>query len=217
MKKLWFLSALIVGVSAFLIVLLQFDGQQDTYRRVAGDEPSAKHSILETFSLSQAQATAPVAEEAAEALPSTEPAITDKPAPAPSKAAPPKPKPPAAPTCTGDFAAEFLCLLNNYRVSQGKGRLSYNMDMGKVALGHSQWMADTDTFSHFDKNGGRFINRCAAAGVKCRAENLAMNASSAQNLFDMWKASPSHNANLLGPYTKIGMAVAGSYITALFN
>lgn len=124
---------------------------------------------------------------------------------------------PAAPSCSGGFATEFICLLNQYRSSKGLGSLSYSSSISAVALAHSIWMNTTGTFSHVDANGGRMVDRCAAAGTVCRAENLAKGATSPQQLLDMWKASSGHNANLLGPYKVIGIGISGVYITADFN
>lgn len=129
----------------------------------------------------------------------------------------PKPAPAPAPSCSGSFSQEFLCLLNQYRASQGKGRLSYSSSLSSVALSYSSWMNSTGSFSHVGPNGERAWDRCAAAGTSCLAENLALGATSAQNLFNMWKNSAGHNANLLGSYSTIGLGVSGSYTTALFN
>jgi uncharacterized protein YkwD len=151
--------------------------------------------------------------------PTPRPAPTPVETPAPAKAPAPKAetKPMAQESCSGALTQHFLCLLNNYRASQGKGKLSYNSGLAQVALGHSSWMAATGTFSHTGENGSRLNTRCQAAGITCRAENLAKNIGSAQALFDMWKNSPGHNANLLGPYTTIGIGISGEYTTALFN
>ncbi len=128
----------------------------------------------------------------------------------------PAPAPTVTTTCTGGYATEFLCLLNQYRVSQGKGKLSYDSALSSVALAHSSWMLATGTFSHTSEDGSTLDTRCATANVSCRAENLAMGAGSAENLLRMWKNSLGHNTNLLGPYTTIGLGIASSYTTAVF-
>jgi uncharacterized protein YkwD len=130
----------------------------------------------------------------------------------------PKTAAPTTPSCSGGFTTQFVCLLNQYRSSKGLSKLSYNSSLASVALTYSTWMNQTGTFSHTGENGTRFTDRCAAAGVKCYGENLAQGARSAQNLLDMWKASASHNANLLRDgYTAIGLGTSGSYTTALFQ
>ncbi len=124
----------------------------------------------------------------------------------------------AAPTsCGGGYSAEFLCLLNQYRASQGKGRLTASSGLASVAAKYSNVMLSSGNFAHIGPDGLHFYDRCKAEGIVCRAENLSMGAGSAQNLLTLWKNSPGHNANLLGPYTTFGLGVAGIYATALFN
>jgi uncharacterized protein YkwD len=140
-----------------------------------------------------------------------------KPAPRPKPASLPTPAPTTQACASGSFSEQFLCLLNAYRQSQGKGQLAGSNSLSQVAFDHSAWMAATGTFSHTGPNGDRLGDRCGLAGIACRAENLAHNAKSAQHLLDMWTASPSHNKNLLGNYTAVGMGISGSYITLLLN
>jgi uncharacterized protein YkwD len=149
-------------------------------------------------------------------------ASPSKPAPSPlpaaAKPAAPKTQPKVAtPACAGAFVDKFLCLLNQYRASKGKGRLSGNSNLSKVALAHSTWMTATGIFSHTGINGSRLGDRCRTAGITCHAENLAYNIYDPQELLNMWIASPSHNANLLGNYTTVGLGISGSYITMLLN
>lgn len=141
-------------------------------------------------------------------------ASTTTTAPAPA----PKPAPlPVTTTCSGSVASQFVCLLNQYRAEKGLGKVSLNSALSEVARGHSAWMNETGIFSHTGINGTRLADRCKAAGITCRAENLAEGLYTAQALLDGWKASAGHNKNLLGPYSLIGFAQVGSYVTTLFN
>lgn len=115
------------------------------------------------------------------------------------------------------FTGHFLCLLNEYRNSQGLNSLSYNSAMNIAAQGHSDWMDANTTFSHTGANNSNMSDRCIAAGTSCDAENLASGASSPENLLNMWKNSPIHNENLLGSHTLLGFGVAGKYITVVFQ
>lgn len=124
---------------------------------------------------------------------------------------------PSSSSCSGRMAEEFLCLLNQYRDSKGKTKLGSSSALSSVALGHSTWMSNSGSFSHVGVNGSRLNERCSVAGITCRAENLAHNIGSAQQLLDLWKVSPSHNANLLGAYSTLGYGSYNSYITILFN
>lgn len=136
------------------------------------------------------------------------------PQPTPTK---PLPSPTPLPSCAGNLSQKFLCLLNEYRVKKGLGKVTLNNSLSQVALGHSTWMNETGTFSHTGVNGSRLTDRCAAAGIRCLAENLAEGIYSADELLSSWSANPSHNKNLLGPYTTIGFGVSGEYVTLLLN
>lgn len=120
-------------------------------------------------------------------------------------------------TCSGALAQAFLCLLNQYRSQKGLGKISYDTTLNQVAFNHSDWMNTTGTFSHTGINGSRMIDRCAAVGTICLAENLAENILDSQKLLNSWKANPGHNKNLLGPYSKAGFGVSGPYVTLIFD
>ena len=129
----------------------------------------------------------------------------------------PAPPAPAEPTCSGDMAQKFLCLLNDYRAQHGLGKVGMNTTLSQVALAHSTWMNQTGTFSHTGLNSSRLTERCQAASTTCLAENLAHKISSPEELLSSWSANAGHNQNLLGPYSLIGFGAAGSYITLLFR
>ncbi len=152
--------------------------------------------------------------------------VTPKPKPAPKVQLAPKPAPKAntntstnssASCTTGAFADQFLCLINNHRKAGGKNALKYSSAINAAATNHSKWMSETGEFSHTGENGSTFVERCAAEGVYCDAENIAWGFTSAKNLFDMWKNSPGHNANMLGNHTLLGLGVAGKYATTDFQ
>ena len=115
------------------------------------------------------------------------------------------------------FQEKFLCLLNNYRITQEKNTLSYNSSLGNAALGHSSWMNTTGTFSHTGESGSAFDERCVQAGTTCDAEILAHGFGSAQELFTTWQNSSQHNAIMLGSHTFLGLGTASNYATAVFQ
>lgn len=120
--------------------------------------------------------------------------------------------------CTqSDFDAKFLCLINSYRLSKGKAALTTDPTLTAVALKYSAYMESANFFSHVAPDGTHYFERCAALGTTCHGENLAKGFNSAQNLFDMWRNSPSHNQNMLGPYTKIGLGISDKYATTEFQ
>jgi uncharacterized protein YkwD len=122
------------------------------------------------------------------------------------------------PSCTqSDFNSKFLCLINNYRAENGKGALKYDSTLNAVAAKYSAYMNSANFFSHVAPDGTHYYERCEAMQTTCHAENLAKGFLSAQNLFDMWRSSASHNKNMLGNYTTIGLGISGQYATNVFR
>lgn len=119
--------------------------------------------------------------------------------------------------CGGDLTKLFICLLNEYRAKNNLSKVTLDQSLTEVAIAHSEWMNSTGIFSHTGVNETKFYDRCANAGVTCRAENLADGILDAKKLLNSWQANPGHNKNLLGPYSKIGFGISGPYITLLFN
>ena len=106
----------------------------------------------------------------------------------------------------------FVTLINAYRVANGLNALAIEPTLQDSAGWMSKDMADGNYFSHTDSLGRDPFQRMAAFGYGYNTwmgENLAAGASSAQVAFDLWKGSPGHNANMLGPnYSVIGVARA---------
>jgi len=122
------------------------------------------------------------------------------------------------PSCAlGDFDAQFLCLLNRYRQSLGKNPLAYDSALINVAQAYSDSMNTTKVFAHTAPDGSNFTIRCERQNTTCYGEILAYYFTSAQNLFDLWKNSPPHNAIMTGDYQSFGLATAGPYATGLFR
>jgi uncharacterized protein YkwD len=135
-------------------------------------------------------------------------------APAPIKSVAPKPV-----SCPKDnFQNEFMCLLNNYRASNGKARLAYDTNLQRAAQYYSNYMSQHKSPLSHTADGNLFYQRCELNGTTCRGENIAWNFNtSPQALFDAWRNSPGHNANMLGNYTSTGLALSGAYATNLFR
>lgn len=119
--------------------------------------------------------------------------------------------------CSGSFSSELLCEVNNYRKRHGLNSLTLKSSLTQVAQDYTSWMNETNTFSHTGIIGSNFSERCANAGITCRAENLAEGYPSAQAVVNAWKLNPGHNKNLLGPYTTAGIGIDNKYIAILFN
>ena len=103
----------------------------------------------------------------------------------------------------------FLGLINQYRANNGLGSLAGSTSLSRAAAWMSRDLGVNAYFSHTDSLGrspsARVMNCDYPAGA---GENIAGGTawSSAQAVFDGWKASPGHNANMLtGSYRVIGI------------
>ncbi len=111
----------------------------------------------------------------------------------------------------------FLTLINTYRSQNGLGALTISTNLNRGSAWMTEDLAVNNYFAHTDSLGRSAYQRAIDCGYPSGAgENLAAGGawSSAQAAFDAWKASPGHNANMLGQYYRqIGIAryyLAGS-------
>jgi uncharacterized repeat protein (TIGR02543 family) len=108
--------------------------------------------------------------------------------------------------------SDFLALINQYRQANGKAPLKISGALTTAAQLHSQDMADRNYFNHTSLDGRTFVDRIRAAGYAYNTyigENIAAGYFAAQGVFDGWKSSPGHNANMLNPnYVVIGIGIA---------
>ena len=111
---------------------------------------------------------------------------------------------------------QFLQLINEYRQENGAGPLILSDTLAVAAEHHSKDMADYDFFAHntaassYYPAGSKPWDRMAAEGYDyntIRGENLATGTETAEEAFEAWRESPSHNAAMLdGRYRVIGIA-----------
>ena len=105
----------------------------------------------------------------------------------------------------------FLTLINSYRAQNGKGALTASVNLNRAASWHDHDMATKNYFSHTDSLGrssNTRMKQCDAT-VPGSGENIAAGTyrDTAQEVFDAWKASSGHNANMLnGSFKQIGIA-----------
>ncbi len=122
-------------------------------------------------------------------------------------------------TCLNTQEKQFLTLINNYRASKGLKALRASKSLNIASFTHSKDMATRRYFSHTTKSplpvgqsGSSFTNRMSDAGYTYstyKGENIAAGQSTAQAVFNAWKASSGHNANMLNAkYTVIGIGLA---------
>ena len=105
------------------------------------------------------------------------------------------------------FEQQFLGLLNQYRADKGLQPLDLNSQLTAAADWMSNDMGAKNYFSHYDSLGRSPGQRATAFGYTGGVgENIAAGYTSAQSVFDAWKGSPGHNANMLGSsYRVIGV------------
>ncbi len=103
----------------------------------------------------------------------------------------------------------LLSLINQYRQSRGKPALTMHAGVTRAAAWFSRDMATLSYFpyNHVDSNGRSLSQRLSWCGVTYSnwAENIYAGSAEAQRVFDAWRASPGHDANLL----RDGVTAAG--------
>src|SRR4029079_334542 len=103
---------------------------------------------------------------------------------------------------------------NNYRAANSLAPLKVSYTLSRASAWKSKDMATNAYFAHDDLSR-TWVQRVRDCGYGFNAyigENIAAGYPNAQAVFDGWKASPGHNANMLGAnYTAIGI---GKYVLA---
>jgi uncharacterized protein YkwD len=118
--------------------------------------------------------------------------------------------------CTVDATLDaqekaFLTLINDYRVQNGRMPLTPSFKLSRAAQWKSNDMGVNAYFAHDDPSR-TWVQRIRDCGYGYNAwlgENIAAGYSTAQTVFEGWRNSPGHNANMLGEnYTAIGIGRA---------
>jgi uncharacterized protein YkwD len=94
-------------------------------------------------------------------------------------------------------------LISQYRATHGLGAVTVDARLNQAAEHQARAVAQTGILSH-----GEFTSRMAAHGIRgYRAENLAAGSDNVDEVIARWKASPSHNQNMLLPQVvHVGLA-----------
>jgi uncharacterized protein YkwD len=120
-------------------------------------------------------------------------------------------------TYAKSYRQQLTALINQYRQGNGLAPLALDPCISNAAQAHSEWMNTTNTFNHIGNGGSTPQSRCQQAGCSCHAENIYNGIDQPSGAFQAWKASPGHNAAMLGAFSKIGIGVCGGWITADFD
>lgn len=100
--------------------------------------------------------------------------------------------------------ARALGTLNAYRKSNRRNAVTGDARLGKAALDHSVAMAKSGRLNH-----NRFRARLRSHGIAgAAAENVAMGQTNVAAVMASWQNSRGHRRNMLGKFTRVGIAVA---------
>ncbi len=110
--------------------------------------------------------------------------------------------------------SEVECLVNRDRKSQGLPPLADNAKLDRAAQSHTDWMANSQTFSHdgWDKE----ISKAGYTGWSIIGQNIAAGQTTAASVESAWfnekPPNDGHRLNILGAsYTNMG--VGCSYVS----
>lgn len=105
---------------------------------------------------------------------------------------------------------EFMALLNDYRAQNDLGPILIDPSIQAAAEWMSTDLGANNYFSHTDSNGQSPWDRMCNFGYchnTWKGENIAAGYVTAEAVFQGWKDSPGHNANMLGEhYVVMGIA-----------
>ena len=131
-----------------------------------------------------------------------------------------------AATTYSDEEVAFVNMLNDYREAHGLSTLLVSDMISQACYRHNHDMAKYAFFDHYSLQSDWFAtnalpwDRMSASGYTfytSKGENIAAGQATAADVFDAWKNSPGHNANMLNPaYTVLGVSqyqLAGSPYT----
>jgi uncharacterized protein YkwD len=128
-----------------------------------------------------------------------------------------RPSPASADPALDSEEQAFITLINDYRAQNGRGPLTTTTSLQNAADWMSEDMGVNAYFSHTDSLGRSPWARMSDFGYSyntSKGENIAAGYTSAQSVFDGWRNSTGHNANMLNSnYVVMGIArvyIAGS-------
>jgi uncharacterized protein YkwD len=109
---------------------------------------------------------------------------------------------------------DLLRRINHHRHERGCRPLTWDRRLAAIALRHSQDMARRNFFDHVNPDGLDPFQRMERAGLRyhAAAENLAMGATTGEDVFEGWMHSRGHRRNLEDcVYSRIGLGRYGNY------
>ncbi|MDE0892216.1 MAG: CAP domain-containing protein, partial [Planctomycetota bacterium] len=118
--------------------------------------------------------------------------------------------------------ADQVRITNDYRVMMGRHALAWDPQVQAAADMHSDYMADTGDFGHFERGNPKRRtpgDRMSLCGYPSGAgENCYMGSASPRSAHDGWLHSSGHHRNILAPgHREMASGVVGNYWTQNFG
>jgi uncharacterized protein YkwD len=116
-----------------------------------------------------------------------------------------------APAVTVDDV-NFGSMLNNLRITNGVGTVSYDSRLDDAAQAHAEDMVTNNYFDHLSQDGRTALDRIKAAGYRpvIYGENIAGRQQTDSEVLNAWNNSPDHNAVLnTAGFEDFALGVAG--------
>ena len=126
-------------------------------------------------------------------------------------------------TDNANLVSDILSLTNQFRKSEGLPELIMKQQLNALAQKHSIDMArGLVAFGHAGLGEREPKAQREIEGLYSFAENVAYGVNSADEVVTMWKNSPGHRRNMLGPYKYVGIGTAKDskgqiYFTEIFG
>ena len=122
----------------------------------------------------------------------------------------------------GEDERRQVRITNAYRRMLGRSALAWNPKIEAAAQGHSNYMANSGNFGHFEKGDPTRLSpmdRMRAVGYTVGvSENISMGRSDPQSAHEGWTHSSGHHRNLLMPdHREMASAIAANYWTQNFG
>lgn len=112
-------------------------------------------------------------------------------------------------------ARELINLTNQYRLNHGLNALAVNPRLTQAAVNKARDMLSRQYFDHTSPAGKKFSDWIKEINYQYFyvGENLAIDFTDNQELFDAWLQSPKHYENIVKPqYQEIGLAaISGKF------
>lgn len=111
---------------------------------------------------------------------------------------------PAKAASSSIVTGRALGAVNAYRKTKGRSALKADPALGRAARDHSVAMAKSGKLNH-----KQFRSRLRKFGISgAAAENVASGQQDISSVLAAWQKSRGHRRNMLGRYSRVGVAVA---------